>query len=166
MFLLSHISLAVSHPSWLPLPGCRGQKQEKLNQRETHWLTVQEGGLGDLGDGRMEGDREDETRQGGTLSQQGVRKRVKRVMLSSGLPLPISSHYCFIPPSVCTSQPHFPFCFLCWTTFCHICSWAGQARGEALKKLNWRIGLSFKGLYLFVTDQKKCLYTTPKADMK
>lgn len=35
VFLLSHISLDVSHPSWLLLPCCRGQKQEKLNQRET-----------------------------------------------------------------------------------------------------------------------------------
>lgn len=31
--------------------------------------------------GRMEGDRTDETRQGRTLSQQGVRKRAKRMML-------------------------------------------------------------------------------------
>lgn len=36
MFLLSHISLNVSHPSWLLLSCCRGQKQEKLNERETH----------------------------------------------------------------------------------------------------------------------------------
>ena len=32
-------------------------------------------------------------------------------MLSSSLPLPISSHYYFILPSVCTSRPHFAFLF-------------------------------------------------------
>lgn len=80
---------------------------------------------------------EDETRQGGTLSQQGARRGVERTMLSSGPSLPISSHYYFIPPSVCISHPHFPFSFsfFCSATFCHICSGASQAGAETQKKL-------------------------------
>lgn len=88
---------------------------------------VKEDGIGEL---------EDETNQGGTLSQQGARKRVERVMLTSGLCLPISSHYSFIPPSVCTSHPYFSVCFLCCSTFCQFCSGASQARAEAQNKQN------------------------------
>lgn len=40
---------------------------------------------------------DDETRRSSTLAQQGVRRRVKRVMLSTPELLTISSHYYLIP---------------------------------------------------------------------
>lgn len=120
--------LDVSHPFWLRLPCCRGHTQEKLNQRGTRgrdrWVGQESWEMG-----RMERDGEDETRQGRTLPQQGVRRRVNRVMPSTPKPLPISSHYYFIPPSLCTSHPHFAFFwFLCCAPFRHIFSEANQAR--------------------------------------
>lgn len=130
VFLLSHISLDVSHPSWLLLPCCRGQKREKLNQRETRSTRA----------GRWEyaeGDGEDETRQGGTLSQQGARRGVERTMLSGGPSLPISSHYYFIPPSVCTSHPHFPFSFFSFFAVpLFVTSAQGQVKREQRHKRN------------------------------
>lgn len=112
-FSRTFLSMSLTPPGCLS-PAVEDTNKEKLKPGR-NLLTVQE--VGDLGDERMEGDREDEMRQGGTLTQRGVRKRVKRVMLNRGLPLPISSHYYFILPSVCTSHPHFPLCFLCCAHF-------------------------------------------------
>lgn len=125
---LTRFFLDVSHPFWLRLPCCRGHTQEKLNQRGTRgwdrWVGQESWEMG-----RMERDGEDETRQGRTLPQQGVRRRVNRVMPSTPEPLPISSHYYFIPPSLCTSHPHFAFFwFLCCAPFRYIFSEANQAR--------------------------------------
>lgn len=145
MFLLSQIFLDVSHPFWLRLPCCRGHTHEKLNQRETRgrdrWVGQESWEMG-----RMERDGEDETRQGRTLPQQGVRRRVNMVMPSTPEPLPISSHYYFIPPSLCTSHPHFSFLFSLLCPFLlHILR--GKA-SKTQKKLNSRIKL----LYSFVTE--------------
>lgn len=135
VFFLSHISLDVSHSVGCFSPAVENRTRRSYPRRKLVWCSAKEDGIGELEDG------EDETRQGGTLSQRGVRKRVERVMLTSGLCLPISSHYFFIPPPVCTSHPHFPFCFLCCTTYCHFCSRASQAWVETQSKPHKRKGM-------------------------
>lgn len=86
--------------------GCFSPAVDDRNRRSQtgEKLWEQEGG-----DGSKEGDGMDRNRQGRTLSQQGVRRRVKRVMLSRGLPIHISSHYYFIPPSCLHLSPSLPF---------------------------------------------------------
>lgn len=86
---LAHFSLCVCHPAWLCLPLLPKAKTEEV--KTTEKLTEQE-----AGDERVKADRKNETRQGRTLSQQGVMKRVKRMMLRSCIPLPISTHNYFI----------------------------------------------------------------------
>lgn len=62
----------------------------------------------------------------------------------------ISSHYYFIPPSLCTCNPHFPFSFLCCAPFCYIFS--GVSQGTHRRKLNSRLKLRIFFSLLFVTN--------------